>query len=149
MGVTAVTKADLVSTLQRPGPYTVLAPTDAAFAKIDTAALNALLNDPDRLRSTLLGHVISGKVLSSDLNNGQLVDTLSGRQLRVQMNSDGSVQFKYAETDELAATVGRADILASNGVVHAIDTVLMGPSSGTSTPSTPSSTSSTSIPKDK
>ncbi|MCX6373707.1 MAG: fasciclin domain-containing protein [Actinobacteria bacterium] len=119
--VTAVTAADLVETLKGDGPYTVFAPTDAAFADVPKETLDALLADPKgALTDVLTYHVVSGKVMASDLSDGMMIDTLNGAQLEVKINADGTVMIGDA-------TVTTADIETSNGVIHVIDTVLIPP----------------------
>jgi len=119
--VTAVTAAGLVDTLKGEGPYTVFAPTDAAFAAVPKETLDALLADPKgALTDVLTYHVASGKVMASDLSDGMMIDTVNGAQLEVKINADGSVMIGDA-------TVVTADIETSNGVIHVIDTVLVPP----------------------
>ena len=119
--VSAVTAADLVDTLKGEGPYTVFAPTDAAFAAVPKETLDALLADPKgALTDVLTYHVASGKVMASDLSDGMMIDTVNGAQLEVKINADGTVMIGDA-------TVTTADIETSNGVIHVIDTVLVPP----------------------
>ena len=119
--VTAVTAADLVETLKGEGPYTVFAPTDAAFAAVPKETLDALLADPKgALADVLTYHVVSGKVMAADLSDGMMIDTVNGAQLEVKINADGTVMIGDA-------TVVTADIETSNGVIHVIDTVLVPP----------------------
>jgi uncharacterized surface protein with fasciclin (FAS1) repeats len=119
--VSAVTAAGLVDTLKGEGPYTVFAPTDAAFAAVPKATLDALLADPKgALTDVLTYHVVSGKVMSSDLTDGQVITTVNGAPLKVTIKSDGTVMVGDA-------TVTTADIETSNGVIHVIDTVLVPP----------------------
>lgn len=113
----AVKAAGLVETLSGPGPFTVFAPTNAAFAKIPQADLNALLNDPAQLRAVLLYHVVPGKVTASQVMNVSSATTVNGADLNVSMDSN-MVMINDA-------TVTQADIMATNGVIHVIDTVLM------------------------
>jgi len=122
--VTAVQAADLVETLQGEGPFTVLAPTNAAFDALPEGTLNDLLlpENKDTLAGILTYHVISGEVLSSDLTDGQVVTTVQGEELTVSL-ADGMVMFTDAKGG--SATVTTADVRAGNGVVHIIDTVLM------------------------
>jgi uncharacterized surface protein with fasciclin (FAS1) repeats len=117
---TAVIAAQLDDDLSGPGPFTVFAPTDAAFAALPAGALDALLADPTgALANVLLYHAAPGTVLSSDLSNGQLIATLLGEDVTVTINADG-VFINNAK-------VTVADILADNGVVHVIDAVLLPP----------------------
>ena len=120
--VTAVKAASLVETLKAAGPYTVFAPTDAAFDAVPKGTLAALLADPDvALKDVLTYHVVEGKVMSSDLTDGQVITTVNGAPLTVTINSDGTVMVGDA-------TVTTADIETANGVIHVIDTVLIPPS---------------------
>ncbi len=118
--VAAVEAAGLVETLQSPGPFTVLAPTDDAFAALPEGLVDCLLleENVDALTSILTYHVISGAVMSGDLTDGD-VPTVQGENVTVEL-TDG-VAFNNA-------TVVQADVTASNGVVHAIDAVLVPPS---------------------
>jgi uncharacterized surface protein with fasciclin (FAS1) repeats len=114
--VTALEKADLVDTLRQPGPYTVFAPTDAAFAKLPAAQLDALLKDKDKLTAVLTYHVVPGKVMASQVKPGE-VKTVQGQSLTV------STQGSSVMVDE--AKVVKTDITASNGVIHVIDAVIL------------------------
>ena len=113
----AVKAAGLVETLSGPSPFTVFAPTNAAFAKIPQADLNALLNDPAQLKAVLLYHVVPGKVTASQVTGLTSATTVNGADLNVS-TSGGMVMINDA-------TVTKADVMASNGVIHVIDTVLM------------------------
>jgi uncharacterized surface protein with fasciclin (FAS1) repeats len=130
--VTAVQAAGLVETLQGAGPFTVFAPTNAAFEKIPAADLQALLQPEQRtaLTGVLTYHVVPGNVSAAALaeqitaGGGQAtLTTVEGGTLTARANADGSITL----TDENggAATVVQADVAASNGVIHAIDTVVM------------------------
>ena len=114
----ALTAAGLVPTLQGKGPFTVFAPTDAAFAALPKGALEDLLKPANKAKLTkiLTYHVVSGAVLSSSLKSGD-VPTVEKSKLKVVVK-DGKVTVD-------AATVVKADIKASNGVIHVIDKVLM------------------------
>ena len=114
--VQALEAAGLVDTLRGEGPFTVFAPTDEAFAKIPKADLQALLADKEKLTAVLTYHVVSGKVLASDVVKLSSADTVGGQSLSIDA-SDG-VQVNDAK-------VVKADVLASNGVIHVIDTVLL------------------------
>lgn len=114
--VTALKAADLVDTLKGEGPFTVFAPTDAAFAKLPTASLDALLKDKEKLSAVLTYHVVSGKVMAADVKPGS-VKTAQGQPLTVSTKGD-SVMVNNAK-------VLKTDIDASNGVIHVIDTVLL------------------------
>ena len=113
--VAAVTEAALVETLKGDGPYTVFAPTDEAFAKIPQAQLDALLADKAQLTKVLTYHVVSGKVMASDVKAGQ-VTTVEGSDVTITVNDGVMVNN---------ANVIKTDIVASNGVIHVIDTVLI------------------------
>lgn len=115
---TAVLAAGLAGTLSGTGPFTVFAPTDAAFAAVPTSTLNALLADPNGLLTdVLLHHVVGAAAFSSDLSNGQVVPTLFGDNVVVTITG-GNVSIDNAN-------VITADIEATNGVVHVIDAVLV------------------------
>ncbi len=114
--VTAVQAAGLVDTLNGKGPYTVFAPTDEAFAKIPKAKLDALLMDKAALTKVLMYHVVPGKVMAADVKPGA-VKTAEGSSLKVSMDG-GKVKVDNA-------TVIKTDVAADNGVIHAIDTVVM------------------------
>ncbi len=122
--VTAVKAADLVETLQSEGPFTVLAPTNSAFAALPEGTLESLLKaeNKDQLASILKYHVISGKVLAQDLKDGQVVKTVQGGDLTVAIEGD-MVYFVDAKGNK--AKVEKADVNADNGVVHIISGVLL------------------------
>ena len=111
----ALEKAGLVQTLKGAGPFTVFAPTDAAFAKIPKDQLDALMADKAKLVSVLTYHVVPGKVMAQDVKAGQ-VKTVQGSALTVS-TSDG------VQVD--AANVVKTDITADNGVIHVIDSVVV------------------------
>ncbi len=113
---TALTAAGLIDTLKGPGPFTVFAPTDAAFAKVDAATLAKLLANKEALTKVLTYHVVAGKVTSADIKPG-MVKSLEGSELMIAV-SGGKVMVDKA-------TVTTADVMASNGVIHIIDTVLI------------------------
>ena len=112
---TALQAAGLVDTLKGPGPFTVFAPTDAAFAKIPKADLDALLKDKAKLTAVLTYHVVPGKVMAADVKAGP-VKTVQGGSLTVA--TMGGVTVNQAK-------VTATDIVADNGVIHVIDTVLL------------------------
>lgn len=114
--VTAVQAAELVDTLKGPGPFTVFAPTDAAFAKIPKADLEALLQDKAALTKVLTYHVVPGKVMAADVQPG-MVDTVQGSAITVS-TMGGKVMVDNA-------TVVQTDVVADNGVIHVIDSVIM------------------------
>ena len=113
--VTAVQAAGLVDTLKGPGPFTVFAPTDEAFAKVPKATLDALLKDKAALTKVLTYHVVPGKVMAADVKAGK-VKTVNGQELTVK--TDGGVMVDSAK-------VTATDVAASNGVIHVIDTVML------------------------
>jgi uncharacterized surface protein with fasciclin (FAS1) repeats len=113
--VTAVQAAGLVQTLKGPGPFTVFAPTDAAFAKIPKATLDALLADKAKLTAVLTYHVVPGAVMAKDVKAGK-VKTVQGQELTI--STAGGVKVD-------GANVVQTDIVASNGVIHVIDTVVL------------------------
>jgi uncharacterized surface protein with fasciclin (FAS1) repeats len=112
---TALQAAGLVDTLKGPGPFTVFAPTDAAFAKIPKADLDALLKDKAKLTAVLTYHVVPGKVMAADVKAGP-VKTVQGGSLTVA--TMGGVTVNQAK-------VTATDIVADNGVIHVIDSVVM------------------------
>ena len=113
--VTAIQAAGLVETLKGPGPFTVFAPTDEAFAKIPKATLDGLLADKAALAKVLTYHVVPGKVMAKDVKAGK-VKTVQGGS--VTLATTGGVTVDGAK-------VVAADVAADNGVIHAIDTVIM------------------------
>jgi uncharacterized surface protein with fasciclin (FAS1) repeats len=115
--VALVKEAGLARTLRRDGPFTVFAPTDRAFDKVPEETLEALAEDKDKLRAVLLYHVLGEKVRSSKLVKRDSVETLNGQSVHVRVD-DGRVYVKNAR-------VKIADIGAKNGVVHAINKVLI------------------------
>ncbi len=121
--VAAVKAAGLVDALKGTGPFTVFAPTDAAFAKLPAGTVEALLKDPVALGAILKYHVVSGKVTAADVikSKGGKTPTLNGATLDIQVQN-GKVLVN-------GATVTSADVMASNGVIHAIDTVVLPPAS--------------------
>jgi uncharacterized surface protein with fasciclin (FAS1) repeats len=117
----ALEAAGLVETLKGEGPFTVFAPTDEAFAALPEGTLDELLlpENKDQLTSILTYHVVEGAVPSTDLSDGQQVATLQGDEVTIGV-ADGAVTVGEA-------TVSAADVAASNGVIHVVDTVLMPP----------------------
>jgi len=113
---TALTEAGLIDTLKGPGPFTVFAPTDEAFAKIPADQLSALLADKEKLTSILTYHVVAGKVMAADVVGLDSATTVQGQSITISA-SDG------VKVDN--ANVVQTDIVASNGVIHVIDTVLI------------------------
>jgi uncharacterized surface protein with fasciclin (FAS1) repeats len=115
--VTAVKAAGLVETLKGEGPFTVFAPTDAAFAKVPTDTLNALLADKAALANVLTYHVVAGKVMAADVVKLSSAETVQGQAVSIEVK-DGKV---YVDGAQVVTT----DIKASNGVVHVIDAVIL------------------------
>jgi uncharacterized surface protein with fasciclin (FAS1) repeats len=116
--VSLLKKADLVTTLEGTGPFTVFAPTNEAFAAIPKDQLDALEANPALLKSVLLYHVVSGDITSDKIQPG-MVPTAEGQSINVTV-TDGKVYVNNAQ-------VVKADIKASNGVIHVIDHVIMPP----------------------
>ncbi len=112
---TALQAAGLIDTLKGPGPFTVFAPTDEAFAKVPKAQLDALLADKAKLTAVLTYHVVPGKVLAKDVKAGK-VKTVQGSELTI--GTTGSVTVDNAK-------VVATDIVADNGVIHFIDSVVL------------------------
>ena len=112
----ALAAAGLVDTLKGPGPFTVFAPTDAAFAKIPAEKLQALLADKDALTRVLTYHVVPGRVVAAEVKSGS-VKTVQGQPLNIRA-SGSSVRVNDAN-------VIKTDVMASNGVIHVIDTVVL------------------------
>jgi len=115
--VKLVKQAGLTGALQGKGPFTVFAPTDAAFAKVPKATLAALAKDKAKLRAVLLYHVVSGKLTAAKVSKLHSIKTLNGQSLNVRLNH-GTVTIG-------GARVIKADIGASNGVIHVINQVLI------------------------
>jgi uncharacterized surface protein with fasciclin (FAS1) repeats len=114
--VAAVKAAGLVETLKGPGPFTVFAPTDAAFAKLPAGTVDGLLKDPAKLRSILTYHVVPGTVMAKDVRTGD-VKTVQGQTVALKADM-GKVTVN-------GANVTGADVVATNGVIHVIDTVIL------------------------
>jgi uncharacterized surface protein with fasciclin (FAS1) repeats len=117
--VAAVTAADLVATLSGPGPFTVFAPVDAAFAALPAGTVESLVKPENKgqLTSILTYHVVAGKVLSTDLSNGMKAKTVNGTEITITI-ADGKVKVNGVH-------VVLADVATSNGVIHVIDGVLL------------------------
>ena len=117
----ALKAADLVATLQGPGPFTVFAPTDEAFAKLPAGTLDNLLKpeNKNKLRRILTYHVVAGEVRAADVVKLQSAKAVSGDTITVKA-ADGKVRVDDAN-------VTKTDIAASNGVIHVVDTVLLPP----------------------
>ena len=118
--VTAVKAADLTETLSGDGPFTLFAPTNEAFAALPKGTLDNLLKpeNKENLQKVLTYHVVSGTVESTDLKSGD-VDTVEGNSVKVQVKGNGITVNK--------SKVTKADIKASNGIIHVIDQVLLPP----------------------
>ena len=114
----AAEAAGLVETLKGEGPFTVFAPTDEAFEALPEGTVDTLLmpENKDQLTSILSYHVVPGKVMSGDLSDGMMAETVEGSEISVSMGDNVMIND---------ATVTTPDIEASNGVIHVIDTVLM------------------------
>jgi uncharacterized surface protein with fasciclin (FAS1) repeats len=115
--VSLVKKAGLAGALSGKGPLTVFAPTDAAFAKVPKATLKALGKDKAKLKAVLLYHVVAGKVTAAKVTKLRSAKTLQGTKVRIRV-SGKTVRIN-------AARVAKADITASNGLIHVIDRVLI------------------------
>ena len=121
--VTALTGSDLVDTLSGVGPYTVFAPTNEAFAKLPAPVLAALLGyDLPKLKEILLYHVASGSVASTDLSDGQMVTSVNTAGDKISVGIAAEVVSLNG-----ASTVTSADVMATNGVIHVLDTVITPP----------------------
>lgn len=114
--VAAVKAAGLVDTLKGPGPFTVFAPTDEAFAKLPAGTVEALLKDKVKLGKILKYHVVAGAVAAKDVKSG-MVPTVEGQSITVKADSGGVM----VDNAKVVAT----DVLATNGVIHVIDTVII------------------------
>ena len=112
-------RAGLVSALKQPGPYTVFAPTDAAFKKVPKKTLKALLANKAKLKAVLLYHVVSGKVTAADVVKLRSAKTLNGKKVRIRV-SGGNVFVNTAK-------VVKPDVMATNGVIHVVNRVLIPP----------------------
>jgi uncharacterized surface protein with fasciclin (FAS1) repeats len=117
--VTAVKAADLVTTLQGPGPFTVFGPTNAAFAKLPAGTVETLVKPENKtkLASILTYHVVSGTYKTSDLKDGQILKTVNGQELKIT-TANGKTMVN-------GAIIETPNVLQSNGVAHVIDTVLI------------------------
>ena len=112
-------RAGLVSALKQPGPYTVFAPTDAAFKKVPKKTLKALLTNKARLKAVLLYHVVAGKVTAADVVKLRSAKTLNGKKVRIRVSGPNV----FVNT----AKVVKADVMATNGVIHVVNRVLIPP----------------------
>ena len=122
--VSLVKQAGLVPTLESAGPFTVFAPTNAAFDKLPKAAVATLTAPAEaaKLKGVLTYHVIAGRLLAADLKDGQELTTVNGEKLHV-MIKDGKVMVGNGK--DAPATVQIPDVISSNGVTHVIDTVVL------------------------
>jgi uncharacterized surface protein with fasciclin (FAS1) repeats len=118
--VTAVTAANLVETLKSPGPFTVFAPTDSAFAKLPPGTVEALLNNIPLLTKILTYHVVAGEYSADELLARRIVQTVQGQDVRIKEKRSGKVTYVYVNNSKVEDT-----IFVKNGVIHIIDTVLM------------------------
>ncbi len=116
----ALTAAGLVETLKGEGPFTVFAPTDAAFAALPAGTVEDLLlpENIDKLVAILSYHVIAGAVMSTDLTEGMMAPTVNGAEVTITLDGGAKVN---------GAVISAADIMASNGVIHVIDSVILPP----------------------
>lgn len=113
---TALKAAGLIDTLKGPGPFTVFAPTDEAFAKIPKADLEALLADKAKLTKVLTYHVVAGKVMAADVMKIKEAKTVEGQMVKIDTSKGVKIN---------GANVVKADVEASNGVIHVIDSVIL------------------------
>ncbi len=113
----ALKAAWLTETLRGTGPFTVFAPTDEAFKQLAPGALNALLKDKTKLKAVLTYHVVSGTVAAEDMKTGDL-ETLEGTPLVIASQQDGKFNVNGAK-------IVQSDITASNGVIHAVNAVIL------------------------
>lgn len=125
--VAAVKAGDLVDTLKGDGPFTVFAPTNDAFAKLPAGTVETLLKpeNKDQLVAVLTYHVVAGKVMASDVVSLSEAETVQGGKLAIRVTDDGDVMINRSK-------VIKADVAASNGVIHVIDTVLLPPAGSAS-----------------
>lgn len=119
--VAAVKAAGLVDTLKSPGPFTVFAPTDEAFAKIPKNDLDMLLKDTAKLKDILTFHVVDGKLMASDIAEHEYLQALNGGELRI----DNKRWHLHRNMKINGANITKPDLVVDNGVCHAIDKVLM------------------------
>ena len=115
--VAAVKAANLVDTLKTPGPFTVFAPNDAAFAKLPPGTVDTLVQNPPQLARILKYHVVSGKLTKADLSKVDAVDSVEGSPISINCNDD---TFEVKNATAIAA-----DIEADNGIIHVIDNVIL------------------------
>ena len=114
--VAAVKAAGLVETLKGAGPFTVFAPSDEAFAKLPEGTVDGLLKDIPKLKQILTYHVVSGKVMAADVVKLKSAKTVEGSEVKIDASNGVKINNSKVTT---------ADVIADNGVIHIIDTVLM------------------------
>ena len=114
--VAAVKAAGLVDTLKSAGPFTVFAPTDDAFAKLPEGTVDSLLKDIPKLKQILTYHVVSGKVMAADVMTMKSAKTVEGSEVKIDTSNGVKINTSMVTTP---------DVVADNGVIHIIDTVLM------------------------
>jgi uncharacterized surface protein with fasciclin (FAS1) repeats len=119
--VEAVKAAGLVDTLKSPGPFTVIAPTDEAFAKLPKGTLDMLLKDTPKLKDILTFHVVEGKLMAADLAEHEYLQAVNGGELRI----DAKRWHLHSNIKVNDANIIKADLAVDNGVCHAIDKVLI------------------------
>lgn len=117
----ALADAGLVETLKGPGPFTVLVPSDDAFAKLPKSTLDALLKNKSALREVLLHHVIAGRLTAEDFSQ------LNGKGRKTVEGSDARIGMTGTQLTIGTANVVKSDMLAKNGIIHIIDMVLIPP----------------------
>jgi uncharacterized surface protein with fasciclin (FAS1) repeats len=118
--VAAVKAAGLVDTLKNPGPFTVFAPTDEAFARLPEGTVDRLLTDVPRLKTILTYHVVAGKFLASDVTKMKMVKTVEGEDVKIDAKAWHLHRVRVND-----AEIVESDIMADNGVIHIINRVLM------------------------
>lgn len=119
--VTAVEAAGMVDTLRSPGPFTVFAPTDDAFAKLPKGTVDALLKDVPKLKAVLTYHVVPGKVMAADIVKLKTAKTVQGQNVKI----DASKWHLHKNVKINDADIIKADINTDNGVIHVIDKVIL------------------------
>lgn len=119
--VEAMTTAGLVDTLKGPGPFTVFAPTDEAFERVPLALVARLLKDAPKSKNILLYHVVPGRLMAADLGKVNSLKTVQGQELKIEPAKG----FMHKNIRVNGANIIKTDIVASNGVCHAIDYILI------------------------
>ncbi len=115
--VKAIQEAGMAAALKGQGPFTLFAPTDEAFAKLPPGTLDTLMQDKQKLSALLSAHVVSRRLLAADVTKMQSAKTVNGQEVTFTVK-DGALMVNNAE-------IIKADVLASNGVIHVIDTVIL------------------------